>query len=462
MNPVEQAVFTSAETSRTAGYQLVAKSAGVSEEDARTLSTWGPSHGALLSSGRQASSVNFHALPSGNYCVSRTTPSGNEYSGRGTRIYTQCLVVSSETLKHFANNPFAIVRAASGGGLLRQYEKVPTSLETVALVGRAPVVDPSLLSRARREFGPEMVSRLVQEALQCTSMAIAGTPSGDLIVAALLNCLPPQIRPEFSFSTGLRSSARRPFRVLALGDDAEERRRLRQIEEVTFIDLATKKAATKFSLTNNWARAIHQILETGRTSLLGRWFEKSTEVISVDQLNAMGSALLEELASSTVADSGTPLPPVNALRSRSDEALSGDLASKSSDQTAPSTNLQMPRQQAHAAHARFSATSAAEERIPGPSATLSSEHPHVVASLESLDDLVYDAIKGDDSSLNQLRTAWPRLRSELGNELLGQSREQYLRYALQVWEKCVETSSVRPTDQAVNALEVLCLLFDEV
>lgn len=461
MNPVEQAVFTSAETSRTAGYQLVAKSDGVSEEDARTLSTWGPSHGALLNLGRQASSVNFHALPSGNYCVSRTTASGNEYSGRGTRIYTQCLVVSPETLKHFANNPFAMVRAASGSGLLKQYEKVPASLATVALVGRAPVVDPSLLSRARRDFGPETIARLVQEALQCTSMAIAGTSSGDLAVAALLNCLPPQIRPEFSFSTGLRTSARRPFRLLVLGDDAEERRRVRQLDEVTFIDFSSK-AATKFSLTNNWAGAIHQILETGRTSLLSRWFENLPEAVSIDQLNAMGPDLLEELVSSTVPGSGTPFPPADISHPRSDDAPSDDMAIKSSDEAAPSTNPQEPRQLAHAAHARFSATSNAEERIPGPSAALSFEHPQVVATLETLDDLVYDAIKGDDSSLAQLRAAWPRLRMELGDELLGQSREQYLRYALHVWEKCVEASSVRPTDQAVNALEVLCLLFDEV
>jgi GTPase-associated protein 1 len=461
MNPVEQAVFTSAETSRTAGYQLVAKSEGVSEEDARTLSAWGPSHGALLNSGRQASSVNFYPLPSGNYCVSRTTASGNEYSGRGTRIYTQCLVVSPETSKHFANNPFAMVRAASGSGLLKQYEKVPANLKTVALVGRAPVVDPSLLSRARRELGPEPIARLVQEALQCTSMAIAGTSSGDLAVAALLNCLPPQIRSEFSFSTGLRTSARRPFRLLVLGDDAEEQRRVRQIDEVTFIDFSDK-AATKLSLTNNWARAIHQILETGRTSLLSRWFENLSEAVSVDQLNAMGPDLLEELASSTVPGSGTPFPPANISNSRSDKAPSDDMATKSSDETTPSSNPQAPRQLAHAAHARFSATSAAEERIPGPSAALSSEHPQVVATLETLDDLVYDAIKGDDSSLDQLRTAWPRLRMEMGDELLTQSREQYLRYALHVWEKCVEASSVRPTDQAVNALEVLCLLFDEV
>jgi hypothetical protein len=93
---------------------------------------------------------------------------------------------------------------------------------------------------------------------------------------------------------------------------------------------------------------------------------------------------------------------------------------------------------------------------------LASEHPEIVASLETLDDLVYGAIKGDASSLAELRQAWPRVKADLGDDLLGQSREQYLRYALRVWERCVETGGIRPTDQAMNALEVLCLLFDEV
>jgi hypothetical protein len=85
-----------------------------------------------------------------------------------------------------------------------------------------------------------------------------------------------------------------------------------------------------------------------------------------------------------------------------------------------------------------------------------------VANLETLDDLVYDAIKGSASSLEELQKTWPRIKAELGDDLLIQSREQYLRYALQVWDKCVEASGVRPTDRAVKALEVLCLLFDEV
>ena len=455
MNLVEQAVFTSAETSRTAGYQLVAKSHGISEEDGRALSAWGPSHGALLKSGRQASSINFHPLPSGNYCVSRTTASGNEYSGRGTRIYTQCLVISHETLNQFSNNPFAVVRAASAGGLLTQHEQVPKVLEAATLVGRAPVIDPSLLSRARREFGPQRIACLVQTALQCTSMAITGTDSGDLAVAALLNCLPPQLRPELSFSTGLRTSARRPFRILVLGNDAEEKHRASQIDGMTLIDCSAK-STTNFSPTDGWAQAAFQILKTGRTSLLNRWFENAARECSIAQLNDMGTGLLEEL------ENNTPPIPKTSIPSRPHPSGSANqLASENSPEPTSALNSPATRQLAHAAHPQFLGTPPAEQRLPGPSTKLAPQHPRVVACLERLDDLVYDSIKGSEAALTQLRTTWPRVKDELGEKLLAQSREQYLRYALEVWERCVETSDVRPTDQAVNALEVLCLLFDE-
>ncbi len=460
MNLVEQAVFTSAETNRTAGYQLVARSSGISEEDGRTLSAWGPSHGSLLDTSRHASSTNFFRLPSGNYCISRTTASGNEYSGRGTRVYTQYLVVSAETLRHFANNPFALVRAASGSGLLTQFESVPKTLESVRLVGRAPAVDPSLLSRSSRELGAEHVACLVQAALQCQSMAIAGAAGGELAIAALLNCLPPQIRLEFSFSTGLRTSARRPFRLMALGDDPEERRRARQNENLTLVDLATKDD-WQFAPTDGWPQAIWQILKTGRISLLSRWFDKQSSDLSLDQVNALGFQLLEELGAQGAAPKAT-FPQPSLAPPRGDGQASGDAPEASPPECEPAKAVPGRTQTAHAAHPQFLGTSAAEQRDPGPSEVLATEDPEVLASLEALDDLVYDAIKGSVSSLTELQQAWPRVKTELGYDLLGQSREQYLRYALHVWEQCVEASGVRPTEQAINALEVLCLLFDEV
>ena len=71
---IEQAIFTSAETERAAGYQVVAQSAGVCEADARELAVWGPSHDSMLEFDSDATNINFHPLPSGAYCVSRTAP----------------------------------------------------------------------------------------------------------------------------------------------------------------------------------------------------------------------------------------------------------------------------------------------------------------------------------------------------------------------------------------------------
>lgn len=460
MNLVEQAVFTSAQTSRAAGYQLAATSPGISEEDCRALSTWGPSHDSLLKSGRQASSVNFHPLPSGHYCVSRTSAAGNEYSGRGVRVYTQCLVVSPETLGQFANNPFSVVRAASGSGLMKQYEKVPDTLEPVPLVGRAPALDPTLLSRARRHFGAEPIASLVQAALHCETMAIVGTSSGELAVAALLNCLPASMRLQFSFSTGLRTSARRPFRLVALDNDSEERRRAKQNADLALVDFASD-SKSGFAPSDDWPRAILSILQSGRTTPLGRCFAAPSSQLSLDQLNAMGRKLLEELP-----ENGAEANPATPSEERSTKPPARE--PQADDQPAAraaSSGGQSERQQAHAAHRRFQsdgpASAEPENRPSRPAAKIAAEDPHVVATLETLDDVVFGAIKGNADSLAELQQMWPRLRAELGGDVLAQSREQYLRYALHTWEQCVSDEGVRPTDRAVNALEVLCLLFDE-
>ena len=173
MEVIEQAVFTSAETDRSAGYQVVAASPGVSQADVRALEVWGPSHGALLELTPNAVSYNFHPLPSGWYSASRTTPAGWEYSGRrGARVYTQCLIVSPKTLARFANNPFALLRAALAAGALELHDEVPARLARLRLAGRTPVVDSALLARLCAEPGPDRLASLVQAALTSTVKAV--------------------------------------------------------------------------------------------------------------------------------------------------------------------------------------------------------------------------------------------------------------------------------------------------
>ncbi len=70
-------------------------------------------------------SINFHRLPSGAFCISRTTPSGLEYSGRGgCAIYTQCLIVRRHA-GPVRQQSLRAVAPASANGAVRQYEQPP-------------------------------------------------------------------------------------------------------------------------------------------------------------------------------------------------------------------------------------------------------------------------------------------------------------------------------------------------
>ncbi|MGA2620739.1 MAG: hypothetical protein ABSF26_24205 [Thermoguttaceae bacterium] len=88
--------------------------------------------------------------------------------------------------------------------------------------------------------------------------------------------------------------------------------------------------------------------------------------------------------------------------------------------------------------------------------------PEILAKLETLDDAVFEAIDGQDESLHRLRDLWPALLAELGEDLLAESRQQYLHYALSIWGDHPDAAFLGDPIRAVRAVEVLCLLFHEL
>lgn len=475
MESIEQAVFTSAETDRSAGYQVVAISPGVCAMDVEELAVWGPSHDALLAGAPNAASFNFHPLPSGAYCVSRTTPAGWEYSGRGgVRVYTQCLVVPPEVLARFANNPIALLRAALANGSLRLYEKVPEHLEPITLAGRATVVDAALLSRLAINPGIDWLAALVQAATQSVTLGIAGGPPAEHVIAGILNCLPPTCRTEMSFSTGLKFSPRRPFRLVALSGDGQEQDRVERLYNVSVLTLSGLPPA-KLAPTDSWARFVQRALKSGHTSFLTSELSRRRAGFRPEDLPALGLQLLEELENASrieLENVNDELPPDKPKPTfwlpeiepdcreqpfREDERLDHDVP----EVPAGADSIQ----QSHAAHSRFSkcanCTATVGTRPAGPSKIIPHMEPRVLEKLERLDDLVYEAISGNTAALESLKAEWPQLRGELDAASVAESREQYLRYALSIWEECLQPDGVRDPARAVQSLEVLCMLFNE-
>ena len=466
MAHVEQAIFTSAQTNRSVGYQVAARSPGICEADVRELAVWGPSHDSLLELGPDATSFNFHSLPSGAYCLSRTTPAGWEYSGRGGhRVYTQCLIVPPEVLARFANNPFALMRAALAGGMLEIHDEVPRQLERLQLAGRAAAVNQALLSRLAADLGPESLAMVVHGALESTRLAISGAPSAEHLFAALISCLPPECRAEFSFSTGLKFSSRRPFRIVALSGDPSELRWVSHQEGVTVLDLSDD-ASLDSGPINGWAELIQRVLTSNRVSFLGTQLSKRRGDLTPADLPALGLQLLEELDASSLSSNYVRhdgADPLFAETAGADQLASTPDRSVVNPQNEPAESQELTC--VHAAHRQFEESAdaaAAAVKESSPSKTLHPCSPRVLEMLERLDDVVYEAISGQADSLEEVETLWTQVLAELGEDLVAESRQQYLCYALRIWEECVSPHGIRNPARAAQALNVLCVLFNDV
>ncbi len=429
---VQQAIFTSAKTDSSADYEILSASPGIAEFDRRELVAWGPSHDSLLNSGPDAVSVNFFPLLSGSFGISRTAPASWEDCGRGgPRIYTHCLIASPETLRQFANHPFLLLDAAMAGGSLEVLEPIPAQLEPLELRETTASSGSVLLAQLAAEIGPAPLAMLLQAALTSVCLAIRGPVDTARLICGLLDCLPVDCRTSISFSTGLKFSTRRPFDWFALPDDAAQQRWLAHRPGLTTLDLGRDPASAKL-LVNDWARFIYRVLSSGAFDFLTEELTRPRADISLADLPVLGLQLLDELEAG-------PMQEFQTVRTR----------------------------QPHAAHDKFQKDGATASNsdtavICAPSKLLDADSPEVVAKLEALDDAVFDAIQGDCVALADLHKLWPALKLELGEVLLAESREQYIRYALSIWQEPAKIKESHNPTRAVNALEVLCVLFDEV
>jgi len=274
---------------------------------------------------------------------------------------------------------------------------------------------------------------LVQAARDAVCLAISAACPIERLLAGLFSCLPPQCRLEFSFSTGLKFSPRRPYRLLMLASDPAERAWTANYPNVTTLELGPEMP--KSMLLDGWSLLVERALAADRIAFLAAQLSKRRFDLGLDDLPALGLQLLESLDGSQ---------------------LRGE---------APTDRQPRANPLAHAAHRQFAksaeSASATLSAQTAPSAEIGLQSPEILEKLEYLDDLVYEAISGHAGSLEQLRTAWPKLLAELGEPMLSESREQYLRYALSVWQECSESDGIRNPSKAIQALDVLCLLFGE-
>ena len=253
---------------------------------------------------------------------------------------------------------------------------------------------------------------------------------------------------------------------------------------MTIADLSNDQLIESTPLSG-WPQFIERTLALGRTSFLGTQLSKRRFDLTFDDLPALGLQLLEDLDASSLrhdhVNTDVSVPRIDASsvieRSPTDDTPRDDTPHDSpycDDEPTPSEHVSRSitgesgdgTTQAHAAHRRFQkaveAATAAKRKTVGPSKMLEVSSPKTLEKLERLDDVVYEALEGQTGALDQLETLWPEILDELGEEFIAESREQYLRHALRMWEECIRANEGRDPAGAIRALDVLCVLFDEV
>lgn len=435
---IEQAIFTQPPGGGPHECQLLGASPGISAGDVRELAAWGAGGDDLIA----AASFNFHPLPSGAFCVSRTVRAAeSDEQGQLPRIHTHCLVAAPDLLERFANHPLALYRAATAGPVPPVYDETSGPLQPLRFEGHAAAVDQILLARLAVNPGPRWMGALVAAVLDSACLAVANGPRPEELISGLLYCLPVNCRTEFSFATALRFSPRRPFRIVG-SSSAEELGALAERYNLTVCD-CSGPPLEPFAASQGWARLIERVLVTGQTPLLAAALSKQRFELSGANLPALALQVADEMERAILRRQGDG----------SEEESVGE-----------SCTARDGRQRAHAAHrltvpVNVAAASAPARGVP-PSETLNPDSPEILDSLERLDDSVFDAISGDGAAMETFRRLWPQLRGQLGDPLLQESREQYLRYALSIWEQCTAIDAVRNAERAIQVLEVLCLLFE--
>ena len=218
---VEQAIFTSLSRGGKSGYHVIARSPGVSEQDANAIAAWSPSNGALIVDPANQISVNYHPLPGGRFVLSRTCEGPPEYSGRGGKqLFTQVLLIEADDLRAAAAGPIAVYRDALALGKMVYRANPPNLLEAVELGTSHLVRDPNFWFERAKALGLPDLKPIVNRLLARESVRIA-YPGDRLVLAqCILGALPPDLRFRVSFSTSLRPSAVRPCRLVLVGPEA--------------------------------------------------------------------------------------------------------------------------------------------------------------------------------------------------------------------------------------------------
>ena len=221
---IDQAVFTSIRSPMARGYRIVAASAGLVEDEKREIVQRAPSHGNLCDGSAHAQAQAGFPLRSGRYCLLFSHHAGPEPSGRGgLRVHTHALVLATSLYRQFRCDPLRVeLFARSALASNAQGPKSPALAPIPVAVKPGGIPAPSADAAALDATSADDVIPVALALLTARRTIIAGAPSPDLVLRAVLAATPLGVRRALSFACGMKFSTQRDFQLLFYDEDARQ------------------------------------------------------------------------------------------------------------------------------------------------------------------------------------------------------------------------------------------------
>lgn len=467
------------------------KSAGILQSDLEEILRRAASV-QLPDSGRiNILNLYFHHLPSNACLIARMVPIMNE---QGTQTIPdaaclQCLVVSSQALADFGNNPVVL------------YQTILNSGSLVAFLSKEPLLEPILLRQKNATFDWELVRGLainpgrhslvilLESVLDAIETSFSGHVSGVHLLAGLFNLLPVAWRPELTFATGITFREDWGFRIVGIPTENTEMINRCKEGMLPYFDLdEISRKQRVYPVVDGWAILVNQILLDESLSFFvprllkarfnsGKHGEDSFP--APESINRLGFRWLEEYGKQSKQDKAESdtarhmdLPAGSASdddRANLEEDTTGsdvmDFAYESqssrSETKAPSlleSNLPYPgHTPSMLPHELPLFHYEAGNRIFSPYQRLLAQAPEHRDLLLQLDSLVGHVLKYEPSAVETLRRFWKDLHVRLDDGMIWAIREEYIHY-VQTSLMCNGDDESTPARKSLFTLEILDIL----
>ncbi len=273
-------------------HEYLAVSRGIENMDLSEIRSWSPSNGELVSPSLMAHSWNFHPLPTGCFCLSRTGRLATLFPKENpANVFTHGILIPADLLHDYANNPVTFLNHLEKLGLWRAGMEVTRQLidmksdpeihttnenfpgteilpilRTLTMDGGAEAVRLEALNAFVRTTGIRRFATILDQLLGNFTTIITGNAVPEMLLEALLDLLPVSCRPEFSFSTGLKFSQKRLFRLVFAGNNSSEQERIRHhfnLPMISSTSVSLMQDQLLPSLKNRWSMFIATLFEQG-------------------------------------------------------------------------------------------------------------------------------------------------------------------------------------------------------